>query len=555
MLSNLTIKNVALIDNLTIDFGAGLNVISGETGAGKSIMLDSLGFVFGDRADRTLIRQNCSSMRVSATFVDVPVRIQSKIEHLGIESSDDYLLDREYDVSGKNVCRINGDVVSTQILKKVASLLVDIQGQNEQQSILKREYQLEILDAFCQGELDEHKAVLGALIDEIESVDVDILALGGSAEQKQNLIDLYTYQVGEIESASIGAGEYETLQAKKKEMANYEKLMTNMQSVLGEMNGSGFGAGVSEGLSNSVKLMTGIADYGEQYKALAERLQSVYLEARDIADNVSDIVRNSNFDEQEFERIDERLDLIKDLFRKYGGGYEQMANYLCETKRKLGDLVNSGERYTELTERKEKLLGKVDAVQSEMTEIRRRYATEMGRAVCDRLATLGMKNAVFSVDFSRKAEQYTRVGCDDVEFMFSANIGFDKKTLAKVISGGEMSRFMLAYKQVVNTVDDIHTMIFDEIDAGLSGAVAQTVAESLKDLSAHKQVIAVSHLPQISMLADNNLMVSKYTADGSTYTRIERLTGDRLYGELARLMGMDATKVENIAFVKNMRNN
>ncbi len=554
MLSNLTIKNVALIDNLTIDFGAGLNVISGETGAGKSIMLDSLGFVFGDRADRTLIRQNCTSMRVSATFADVPARIQSKIEHLGIEGSDDYLLDREYDINGKNVCRINGDVVSTQILKKVAGMLVDIQGQNEQQSILKREYQLEILDAFCQGELDQPKVVLGAYIDEIERIDADILALGGSSEQKQNLIDLYTYQVGEIESAGVQSGEYESLQAKKKEMANYEKLMTNMQSVLGEMNGSGFGAGVSEGLSNSAKLMSGIADYGEQYRALADRLQSVYLEARDIADNVADIVRSSSFDENEFERIDERLDYIKDLFRKYGGGYEQMSAYLVDTRRKLDDLVNSGERYAQLTAQRDALLNKVDAVQGEMTEIRRRYATSMGRAVCDRLATLGMKNAVFSVDFSSKGERYTRVGCDDVEFMFSANIGFDKKPLAKVISGGEMSRFMLAYKQVVNTVDDIHTMIFDEIDAGLSGAVAQTVAESLKDLSADKQVIAVSHLPQISMLADDNYMVSKCISDGSTFTRIERLTGDRLYGELARLMGMDPTKAENIAFVKNMRN-
>lgn len=553
MLSNLVIKNVALIHSLTIDFDGGLNVISGETGSGKSIMLDALAFVFGDRADKSMIRQDCNSMKVSALFVSIQDKVIQKIIDLGITTGDEILLEREYDSNGKNVCRLNGDVISTPILRKVADLLVDIQGQNEQQSIMKKEYQLAILDAFCKGELIPYKDNLNERIDILERIEKDIEDLGGNEEQKQSLIDLYRYQINEIESAGILDGEYDELLNKKREMQNYEKIVNSLKDSVNSLSNNGLGLGAYEQLYSASKNITNISNISNQYKSLADRMNTVLIEVRDISECIGESLSNANFDENEFEKIDNRLDLIKDLFRKYGGDYSAYTNYYHNTKQKLDNLVNSEQKYVELNNEKQKVLKDIFDLQTKISEIRQKYASVMSEKIGAELSVLGMKNAKFSIDFYQSKDKYTRNGFDDVEYMFSANLGFDKKPLTKVISGGEMSRFMLAYKNVVNKIDDINTMIFDEIDAGLSGSMAQTVAQSLKDLSKTKQIIAVSHLPQIASLAEANFVVSKQVVDNTTITNLEKLEGQKLYQEIARLMGLDFNKTENIEFVKNLK--
>lgn len=553
MLSNLVIKNVALIHSLTIDFDGGLNVISGETGSGKSIMLDALAFVFGDRADKSMIRQNCNSMKVSALFVSIQDKVIQKIIDLGITTGDEILLEREYDSNGKNVCRLNGDVISTPILRKVADLLVDIQGQNEQQSIMKKEYQLAILDAFCKDELIPYKDNLNERIDILERIEKDIEDLGGNEEQKQSLIDLYRYQINEIESAGILDGEYDELLNKKREMQNYEKIVNSLKDSVNSLSNNGLGLGAYEQLYSASKNITNISNISNQYKSLADRMNTILIEVRDISECIGESLSNANFDENEFEKIDNRLDLIKDLFRKYGGDYSAYTNYYHNTKQKLDNLVNSEQKYVELNNEKQKVLKDIFDLQTIISEIRQKYASVMSEKIGAELSVLGMKNAKFSIDFYQSKDKYTRNGFDDVEYMFSANLGFDKKPLTKVISGGEMSRFMLAYKNVVNKIDDINTMIFDEIDAGLSGSMAQTVAQSLKDLSKTKQIIAVSHLPQIASLAEANFVVSKQVVDNTTITNLEKLEGQKLYQEIARLMGLDFNKTENIEFVKNLK--
>lgn len=553
MLSNLVIKNVALIHSLTIDFDGGLNVISGETGSGKSIMLDALAFVFGDRADKSMIRQNCNSMKVSALFIAIQDKVIQKIIDLGITTGDEILLEREYDSNGKNVCRLNGDVISTPILRKVADLLVDIQGQNEQQSIMKKEYQLAILDAFCKGELLPFKDNLNEKIDILERIEKDVNDLGGNAEQKQSLIDLYRYQINEIELAGITDGEYDELLSKKREMQNYEKIVNSLKDSVNSLSNNGLALGAYEQLYSASKNITNISNISNQYKSLADRMNTVLIEVRDISECIGESLSNANFDENEFEKIDNRLDLIKDLFRKYGGDYSAYTNYYHNTKQKLDNLVNSEQKYIELNNEKQKLLKDIFDLQTQISEIRQKYASVMSEKIGAELSVLGMKNAKFSIDFYQSKDKYTRNGFDDIEYMFSANLGFDKKPLTKVISGGEMSRFMLAYKNVVNKIDDINTMIFDEIDAGLSGSMAQTVAQSLKDLSKTKQIIAVSHLPQIASLAEANFVVSKQVVDNTTITNLEKLEGQKLYQEIARLMGLDFNKTENIEFVKNLK--
>lgn len=553
MLSNLVIKNVALIHSLTIDFDGGLNVISGETGSGKSIMLDALAFVFGDRADKSMIRQNCNSMKVSALFIAIQDKVIQKIIDLGITTGDEILLEREYDSNGKNVCRLNGDVISTPILRKVADLLVDIQGQNEQQSIMKKEYQLAILDAFCKGELLPFKDNLNEKIDILERIEKDVNDLGGNAEQKQSLIDLYRYQINEIELAGITDGEYDELLSKKREMQNYEKIVNSLKDSVNSLSNNGLALGAYEQLYSASKNITNISNISNQYKSLADRMNTVLIEVRDISECIGESLSNANFDENEFEKIDNRLDLIKDLFRKYGGDYSAYTNYYHNTKQKLDNLVNSEQKYIELNNEKQKLLKDIFDLQTQISEIRQKYASVMSEKIGAELSVLGMKNAKFSIDFYQSKDKYTRNGFDDIEYMFSANLGFDKKPLTKVISGGEMSRFMLAYKNVVNKIDDINTMIFDEIDAGLSGSMAQTVAQSLKDLSKTKQIIAVSHLPQIASLAETNFVVSKQVVDNTTITNLEKLEGQKLYQEIARLMGLDFNKTENIEFVKNLK--
>ncbi|MDD4351168.1 MAG: hypothetical protein PHP83_03185, partial [Clostridia bacterium] len=353
--------------------------------------------------------------------------------------------------------------------------------------------------------------------------------------------------------AGITDGEYDELLSKKREMQNYEKIVNSLKDSVNSLSNNGLALGAYEQLYSASKNISNISNISNQYKSLADRMNTVLIEVRDISECIGESLSNANFDENEFEKIDNRLDLIKDLFRKYGGDYSAYTNYYHNTKQKLDNLVNSEQKYIELNNEKQKLLKDIFDLQTQISEIRQKYASVMSEKIGAELSVLGMKNAKFSIDFYQSKDKYTRNGFDDIEYMFSANLGFDKKPLTKVISGGEMSRFMLAYKNVVNKIDDINTMIFDEIDAGLSGSMAQTVAQSLKDLSKTKQIIAVSHLPQIASLAEANFVVSKQVVDNTTITNLEKLEGQKLYQEIARLMGLDFNKTENIEFVKNLK--
>ncbi len=537
MLQTLKIENVALIDSATLNFDGKLNVISGETGAGKSIMLDSLSFVFGGRADRSLIRSGKDKMRVEAIFTNLlPSHIEFVKNELDISCEDELFISRELDLNGKNICKINGSLVPIASVKKICSRLVDIHGQSEHLAILDNDYQLKIIDLFSKN-TDKLLEDLGEKINQLKSVESGIKALGGSESEKQNLIDLYTYQIDEINKADIKENELENLLTEKRTMQQFEKINNSLQSAYSSSAKNLFSESAIELMNNALKNIQALSDINSHYEELAKRIESMVIELEDINATILDDLQSNVFDEERFNFIDSRIDFIKSLFRKYGGDYSSMVDYLNNANNKLDNLIHSEEQYRALSEKKENLLEEIDNLQSKLSKIRKESATKLSKAIESELKTLGMPNARMDVEFSKISERYSYSGYDHVEFLFSSNLGFELKPLNKVVSGGEMSRVMLAYKIVVSAVDEIETIVFDEIDSGLSGHIAMVVAEYMARLSNNKQIIAVSHLPQICAMADTNIKVEKFSDKTTTHTRATVLSNDDLSLEIARLMG------------------
>ena len=555
MLQTLNIKNVALVDNATLNFDSKLNVISGETGAGKSIMLDSLSFVFGGRSDKSLIRTGENKMKVEAIFTGLSKsHIQFVKDQLGIECGEEMFLSRELDINGKNVCKINGELVPVAMVKKICLKLVDVHGQSEHLAILDNDYQLKIIDLFSKS-ADSFLIKINQYIEKIHSIDAQIKSLGGDEKEKQNLIDLYSYQIEEIANANIKPNEFEQLTEEKHTMQQFEKINENLQEFLSACYKNAYSNSAVENISTSEKLLNNLTDFGEKYSTLANRIKSVEIELNDINETALEILNNNVFDQERFDFIDSRLDLIKSLFRKYGGNYENMIEYLHKTEDNLFNLNNSAELYQKLHTEREQIVENLLQEQEKLTDLRKKTAKILCKKMEDELRTLGMPNAQLDIKFERIAEQYSSTGADRVDFMFSSNLGFELKELNKVVSGGEMSRVMLAYKIVVSEVDEIQTIVFDEIDSGLSGNIAMVVAEYMARLSKNKQIIAVSHLPQICAMADNNLKVEKHSAFGTTKTQATHLEGENLFAEIARLMGVASTNTTVAAELKQKCNN
>ena len=537
MLNTLKIENVALIDKVVLSFDKGLNVISGETGAGKSIILDALSFVFGGRADRTLIRSGCERMRVEAIFNRLSDGLIKFInEELNISAEDEMFLSRELDVNGKNICKINGELVPVASVKKICQKLIDLHGQSEHLAILDNNYQLEIIDLFGK-ESDKLLFALREKIEQVKHIEADIISLGGSESEKQNLIDLYTYQINEIRDAKVNSDEYDKLSDERKEMQQYEKINESLKSCY-ELNcKNNFSNSTIDNLSDAVKSMQSISNINEHYANILDRLKSMLIEIEDINETILLDIQNNVFDQDRFDYIDGRIDFIKSLFRKYGGNYDAMMKYYNDITKKLDNLINGQERYLQLNAEKEEVLNEISAIQEKLTAIRKKSAKGLIEKLQTELRTLGMPNARVDVEFTKIMEPYSYMGADGVEFMFSSNLGFELKPLNKVVSGGEMSRVVLAYKIVVSDVDDIQTIIFDEIDSGLSGNIASVVGEYMARLSLKKQIIAISHLPQICAMADYNIKVEKYSDAHTTHTKATVLNENNLYEEIARLMG------------------
>ena len=545
MIKNLVINNIALIDHLELDFVQGLTVLSGETGSGKSIIVDSLAFVLGDRADKTLIKYGEDAAEVSALFEVAPDSpVITKLAEYGYGDDTEILISRKMSVAGKNEIRIQGKTTTLAILKEVCAELVDIFGQGQHLALLSEKNQLSVLDAFCnfKGVDVQLKTELNP---KLSAINRELKSFGGSDAERERLIDILKYQIDEITSANLSEEEEAELLATHKRMVNVEKLSTALGQAEQMLNGE---HGAISQISQSCASLRTVATLDETANELENRLQSARLEIEDVASQLEDIVSSMDFSPDEVDKMEARLEHIRQLKRKYGGSVGEVLDFLSKSQTKYDNLVNSAERIEELNSQKKKVLVEMYALAQKKSAERKATAQKLASRIMQELNDLGMRGTHFEVSFNEQPsfEEYclspSADGFDKVEFLMSANIGEPLKPLSKVISGGEMSRFMLAVKNITAQAEKIPTMIFDEIDTGISGNMAQMVANKLANVSASVengyQCIVITHLPQIVAMADVNMYLRKFEKDGKPHTAVDTLTDyERRAVEVSRLMG------------------
>lgn len=544
MLERLVIKNIALIDSADIAFGAGLNILSGETGSGKSVILDSLNFVLGSKADKNMIRYGETEAYVRGEFTVAPQSAAVKaLEELDIESDGEIIITRKYSADGKGNIKINGNTVTAGMLKTVSQHLVDVYGQSEHFALLSEANQLSVIDGLCGERAADIKNALSILISEKRECLRRLKQLGGDSAERARRLDLLSYQIKEIDAAELRDGEEEELIAKRRIIENTEKIASAVSGSLGAINGDG---GVSDGISAARRLMANVSEYGDDYSSVSDRLDAVLAELQDIADMLSDMADGLEFDEADARRVEDRLDLIRNLKKKYGATVEEILSFRAKAGEEY-DLLSDSEAVAEkLTKRLEELDESIFGECVKLTELRKNSAESFCRDVESELKSLNISGARFEVSFDeyeKSSANLTSVnGSDKVKFMFSANKGEPLKPLNKVISGGELSRFMLAMKACLKDLNGISTYIFDEIDAGISGITARSVAEKFTDIAKNTQIIAVSHLPQICAAGDKNFLISKAEQNGGTVTSVREIVGDAKIAEIIRLTGGGETE-------------
>lgn len=540
MLKKLVIKNLALIDSVEIDFTKNLNILSGETGAGKSVIIDSLNFVLGAKADKSLIRSGESECFVKAIF-DVTDNdyITSVYNELDLEQEDDLIITRKYTIDGKNSIKINGETANNTILKKFTQLLVDVHGQSEHFHLLKTTNQLQLIDDFGGQAIFDIKNQLREKYLEYKNVNSQLNTLGGDENQRLIRLDILNFQINEIESVSLQEGEEEELLSIKNKLLYQQKIVDALNAVKTSINNDG---GISDMLSISTRLLDGISGFSQDYTNLFERLNGVYSELDDIASqagNMLDDIDSPNFN---IDEIEDRLEIIKNLKKKYGKDYLEINKFLENVKSEKNKLDNFNELAEKLLISQDKLKKELYKTCTSLSNERKKHSKILSENVVKELHELGMTKSNFAVEFEDLPEFDAcnfdcQNGMNKIEFLFSANLGEPLKSLSNIISGGEMSRFMLSIKVQTVKHGKIKTFIFDEIDAGISGVTARAVAEKLARISKDVQVIAITHLPQISAMGDNNLLIVKNENGERTLTTVTKLSYDDKIKEITRLIG------------------
>mgnify|MGYP004581796643 FL=1 len=539
MLTSLKIENVAIIESAAIEFGCGLNVLTGETGAGKSIVIDSINAILGERTSRDIIRTGAQSAKVYAVFEDVNERVRNFLDENGIDCEDGVLIiNRTLSREGKNVCRINGAPVTVSMLREIGGELIDIHGQHDNQSLFSPEKHCGFVDSFA-GNTDlitDYREKYGRLC-EIRS---KLKKLTTDESSKSQRIDFLTYQIDELEKAEITIGERDELKARKSLINNSQKVIESLNIAYEALKADGAGIDM---ITDAESEIANASAYMEMLGEASEKITDIRYELEDIAETVRDAMTEVDFDPSELEDIDERLDLLYRLSKKYGDTEEEMLEYLEKARAELDNIAFSEERVKELQKQEKEALAETETAACKLTESRKTAGEKLSNAICSELEFLDMPNVRFVVKCNDIG--LTENGKDEIEFLISANAGEEPKPLAKIASGGELSRIMLAIKNVLAETDGVDTMIFDEIDTGVSGRAAQKIAMKLRSASKGRQVICVTHLAQIAAQGDVHLYISKSVSDGKTYTNIKSLIEEERVAEIARIMGgMEITKLQ-----------
>ena len=549
MLTSLKIENVAIIESAAIEFGCGLNVLTGETGAGKSIVIDSINAILGERTSRDIIRTGAQSAKVYAVFEDVNAKVRNFLDENGIDCEDGVLIiNRTLSREGKNVCRLNGTPVTVSMLREIGSELIDIHGQHDNQALLSPEKHCGFVDSFAGNAeiIADYREKYGRLCE----VRSKLKKLTTDESSKSQRIDFLTYQIDELEKAEITPGERDELKARKTLINNSQKVIESLNVAYEALKADGAGIDM---ITDAESEISDASAYMEALGEASEKITDIRYELEDIAETVRDAMSEVDFDQSELEEIDERLDLLYRLSKKYGNTEEEMLEYLEKAKTELDNIAFSEEKVKELQKQEKEALAETEAAAKKLTESRKTAGKKLSEAICSELEFLDMPNVRFVV----KCDDIglTENGKDEIEFLISANVGEEPKPLAKIASGGELSRIMLAIKNVLAEADGVDTMIFDEIDTGVSGRAAQKIAMKLRSASKGRQVICVTHLAQIAAQGDVHLYISKSVSDGKTYTNIKSLIEEDRVAEIARIMGgMEITKLQLESAREMLRN-
>lgn len=533
MLSNLQIENIAVIKSASIDFENGFNVMTGETGAGKSIVIDSLNAILGERTSRELIRSGADSASVCAEFQNVGDNVKNELEKLGIEKDDTLIVSRKLTPDGKNVCRINGMPATVSMLKALGVQLVNIHGQLDNQSLLSPETHCSFIDKLAGNgrELNEFKELYSLYIkkeNELKSLNTD-------ENEKNRRLDILNYQIEEIQKADIRPGEKDELTEKLGFLRNAEKVLDLLHTAYAALNGDGEMPGAADIAADAASKLLSAADYSSDFTETANGVNDAAMNLSAYTEELRDKIYSLDYDPNETERAEERLDVIYRLSQKYGDSEEDILAYLENAEKERDALSFSDERAEQLRAETEKAYNEALAAAKKLSEIRIEAGKKFSADVERELAFLDMPSVKFIVNDS--VGKLYENGIDNIEFLLSANAGEEPKPLSKIASGGELSRIMLAIKCVLSELDDIDTLIFDEIDSGVSGRAALKIAAKMKELSKTHQVICVTHLAQIAAFADEHKLISKEEKDGRTYTCIASLDYNGRKYELARIMG------------------
>ena len=526
MITTLHIKNIGIIDDLSIELGEGFNVLTGETGAGKTLIIDSINIICGDRFSKEMIRKG-----EDYSFVELNLYLPNN--NLAIENN--IIVSREIHTNGKNSCKINGRLVTLTELKEFMSNIVDIHGQNDNQKILNPKYHIKYLDNFIGNNLFKIKNEYKELYNKRQEIKKELKANLGDDKEKQRQLSLLQYEFDEIENAELKSGEEEELEEKRKFFMNSEKIGKSLNQA-----DLSLGEGAIDKINEAIRAIEKISDLDKKYDDTLSNLKSIYYEVQELSRDISSLNSDMYFDENERNEIEERLDLIYSLKRKYGNSIEEILEYKEKTEKEIDRINNLDEYNNKLKYELNQVETQMQTLADKMHKIRIENAKILDSKINKELADLEMPNSTFITQI--KPVEFNKNGTDEVEYYISTNIGESEKELAKIASGGEMSRIMLAIKTVLANTDSTPVLIFDEIDTGISGKAAKSVGEKLKLIGKSHQVLCITHQPSIAAKGDENFYISKISKDGRTFTQIKKLDEDEVINEVARISNGEITE-------------
>ena len=531
MLSLLHIENIAVIESADISFDRGFNVLTGETGAGKSIVIDAISAILGQRAYRDMIRTGTSKASVRAVFTGVPEL--SWFTENGVDYDSETIIQREVYLDGKNVCRVNGQLVTVSILHKLGIQLINIHGQHDSASLFDEANHLTFLDDFAGNEaLRESYAEKYAAVDKLRR---EISRMSMDESEKLRRMETLKYQIEEIEKAGLTSGEDEELEARRKLLQNSEKIAKGINEAVESLYGGDDSDGAASMLANAERALAKISKFSDQISDLHEKVADLMYQVQDAAELARDVQYELSYSADELDQIESRLDVIHKLRRKYGTTCDDILAYLEKAKQELDEIEFADDHLEKLKKKLKKAEKEAWDAALTLRENRKETANKLSARILAELSQLDMPKVQFSCEFTEL--ELTANGADAVAFYMSANVGEALKPMSKVASGGELARIMLAMKNVLAEQDKVDTLIFDEVDTGVSGRAAQKVAEKLRSVARNKQVLCVTHLPQIAAMGDTHLLIAKGERDGRTYTTVTPLDIEGRKRELARIIG------------------